>query len=67
MVADHLSRWLFAPTRTALDNLRAEGIDQGVVLVGDLMQDLAARVGREVVGADALAAVCLTSPGRPRA
>lgn len=57
VIADHLSRWLFAPTPTAVDNLRAEGINEGVVLVGDLMQDLAARVGREVVGTDALAAV----------
>ena len=48
VVADHLSRWLFVPTPTAVDNLRAEGIAHGVFLVGDLMQDLAARVGREV-------------------
>ncbi len=48
--------WLFAPTPTAVDNLRAEGITRGVVLVGDLMQDLAARVGREVATAEALAA-----------
>jgi UDP-N-acetylglucosamine 2-epimerase len=38
-------------------NLQAEGIEDGVVLVGDLMQDLAARVGREVVGERALADV----------
>jgi UDP-GlcNAc3NAcA epimerase len=55
VVADHLSRWLFVPTPTAVENLRAEGITQGVALVGDLMQDLAARVGREVATADALA------------
>jgi UDP-N-acetylglucosamine 2-epimerase len=48
LVADHLSRWLLAPTPTAVENLRAEGIVEGVALVGDLMQDLAARVGREV-------------------
>ena len=57
VVVDHLSRWLFAPTPTAVDNLRAEGIEDGVVLVGDLMQDLAARVGREVVDEAALVAV----------
>ncbi|HEY6012518.1 MAG TPA: UDP-N-acetylglucosamine 2-epimerase (non-hydrolyzing) [Candidatus Limnocylindrales bacterium] len=56
VVADHLSRWLFAPTPTAVTNLRDEGITRGVVLVGDLMQDLAARVGREVATDDALAA-----------
>jgi UDP-GlcNAc3NAcA epimerase len=57
IVADHLSRWLLAPTPTAVENLRAEGIADGVVLVGDLMQDLAARVGREVATPDALADV----------
>ncbi|HEX7950166.1 MAG TPA: UDP-N-acetylglucosamine 2-epimerase (non-hydrolyzing) [Candidatus Limnocylindrales bacterium] len=55
IVADHLSRWLFAPTPTAVENMRAEGIADGVVLVGDLMQDLAARVGRQVASADGLA------------
>ncbi|HTC85226.1 MAG TPA: UDP-N-acetylglucosamine 2-epimerase, partial [Candidatus Acidoferrum sp.] len=48
VVADHVSRWLFAPTPTAVDNLAAEGISVGVSLVGDLMQDLAARVAGEV-------------------
>ena len=67
VVADHLSRWLFAPTPAAVDNLRAEGIKDGVVLVGDLMQDLAARVGREVVDEEALREVSRwfaeTAPG----
>jgi len=48
VVADHLSTWLFAPTPTAVANLAAEGILEGVVEVGDLMQDLAARVSVEV-------------------
>jgi UDP-N-acetylglucosamine 2-epimerase len=48
IVVDHLSTWRFAPTPTAVDNLRAEGITRGVALVGDLMQDLAARVSAEV-------------------
>jgi UDP-GlcNAc3NAcA epimerase len=48
VVADHLSRWLFAPTPAAVANLAAEGVTRGVVLVGDLMQDLAARIAREV-------------------
>jgi UDP-N-acetylglucosamine 2-epimerase len=43
LVADHLARWLFAPTRTAVQNLAAEGIVEGVHLVGDLLRDLAAR------------------------
>jgi UDP-N-acetylglucosamine 2-epimerase len=48
VVADHLATWLFAPTATAVANLLAEGIVEGVVRVGDLMQDLAARVSAEV-------------------
>jgi UDP-GlcNAc3NAcA epimerase len=48
VVADHLSRWLFAPTPAAVANLAAEGITAGVVDVGDLMLDLAARVSAEI-------------------
>ncbi|HEX7495822.1 MAG TPA: UDP-N-acetylglucosamine 2-epimerase (non-hydrolyzing) [Candidatus Limnocylindrales bacterium] len=48
VVADHMSRWLFAPTAAAVANLAAEGITAGVVQVGDLMLDLAARVSAEV-------------------
>jgi UDP-GlcNAc3NAcA epimerase len=56
VVADHLSRWLFAPTPAAVANLADEGVIDGVELVGDLMQDLAARVAREVRDPGALAA-----------
>jgi UDP-GlcNAc3NAcA epimerase len=48
VVADHLSRWCFAPTPAAVANLAAEGIVDGVVQVGDVMQDLAARTAAEV-------------------
>jgi UDP-GlcNAc3NAcA epimerase len=48
VVVDHLSSLLFAPTPTAVENLRAEGIVDGVVLTGDLMQDLAARTSRTI-------------------
>ncbi len=48
VVTDHLSRWCFAPTPTAVANLAAEGIVEGVHEVGDLMQDLAARVAPEI-------------------
>jgi UDP-GlcNAc3NAcA epimerase len=54
VVVDHLSTWSFAPTPTAVANLRAEGITQGVVLVGDLMQDLAARMSRDIQAVAAL-------------
>jgi len=54
VVVDHLATWCFAPTSSAVDNLRAEGITRGVVLVGDLMQDLASRIGPEVRDVSAL-------------
>lgn len=39
IVADHLSDILFCPTKTAVENLRNEGITKGVYLVGDIMFD----------------------------
>jgi UDP-N-acetylglucosamine 2-epimerase len=60
VVTDHLSRWLFVPTPAGVDNLAAEGIVEGVSLVGDLMQDLAARVSAELRGRASLGA---TQPG----
>ena len=41
IVADKLSTLLFCPTQAAVDNLRQEGIVQGVHLVGDVMYDVA--------------------------
>jgi UDP-GlcNAc3NAcA epimerase len=63
IVADHLATWSFAPTPTAVENLRAEGIVDGVTLVGDLMQDLAARFSREVRDPAVLDAVAATLGG----
>jgi UDP-GlcNAc3NAcA epimerase len=48
VVADHLATWRFAPTPTAVANLAAEGIVEGVVEVGDVLHDLAARVSSGV-------------------
>ena len=59
VVADHLSRWLFAPTPTAVANLAREGMTRGVSLVGDVMQDLAARTSADIREPDALAALGL--------
>ncbi len=59
VVSDHLSRWLFAPTPTAVANLASEGIVEGVSLVGDVMQDLVARTTADVRGPSALAATGL--------
>jgi len=39
VVADHLSAWLFCPTRVAVGNLRKEGVIAGVEEVGDVMYD----------------------------
>lgn len=39
VMTDHVARWLFAPTQTAVDNLAREGIQEGVCLSGDVMMD----------------------------
>lgn len=39
VLTDHVSDWLFCPTRAAVDNLQREGITRGVELVGDVMYD----------------------------
>lgn len=41
ILTDHIASLLFAPTTTAVDNLRAEGITEGVHLVGDVMHEAA--------------------------
>ena len=42
VLADHVADCLFAPTQTAIDNLRAENIPaDSMALVGDVMYDLA--------------------------
>ncbi len=39
ILTDHLSRWLFCPTQTAVQNLHREGIAKNVHLTGDVMLD----------------------------
>src|SRR5207302_157828 len=39
VLTDHVSSLLFVPTKAAMQNLRTEGIREGVHLVGDVMQD----------------------------
>jgi UDP-GlcNAc3NAcA epimerase len=39
VVADHIADLLLCPSRTAVDNLAAEGIRNGVHLIGDVMLD----------------------------
>ncbi len=44
VLTDHISKFLFAPTETAVKNLKREGIEKGVYLVGDVMYDVALEV-----------------------
>jgi UDP-N-acetylglucosamine 2-epimerase len=39
IVTDHVSEWLFAPTQTAVYNLKNEGLDAKTKLTGDIMVD----------------------------
>jgi UDP-GlcNAc3NAcA epimerase len=39
VLADHVSTWLFCPTRAAVENLAREGVTAGVRNVGDVMYD----------------------------
>ncbi|MBN1552554.1 UDP-N-acetylglucosamine 2-epimerase (non-hydrolyzing) [bacterium] len=40
VVTDHISKLLFCPTEKAVENLKKEGITEGVHFVGDVMYDL---------------------------
>jgi UDP-GlcNAc3NAcA epimerase len=39
IVTDHISKYLFAPTQTAVDNLKREGQEDGTFFTGDIMVD----------------------------
>ncbi|MBD1372198.1 UDP-N-acetylglucosamine 2-epimerase (non-hydrolyzing) [Hazenella sp. IB182357] len=39
VLTDHVSKWLFCPTQTAVNHLASEGIQKGVHLCGDVMLD----------------------------
>jgi UDP-GlcNAc3NAcA epimerase len=48
VLTDHVSRWLFAPTETAVANLLREGICKTAIhLVGDVMYDAALHFGAD--------------------
>ena len=48
VLTDHISEILFAPTDTAVENLKKEGITKGVYKVGDVMFDVALEVASKV-------------------
>jgi len=39
LLTDHISNFLFCPTKTAVNNLKKEGIKKGIYNVGDMMYD----------------------------
>ncbi|UFU00038.1 UDP-N-acetylglucosamine 2-epimerase (non-hydrolyzing) [Radiobacillus kanasensis] len=39
VITDHLSHWLFCPSQSAAENLKKEGITEGVHVTGDIMYD----------------------------
>ena len=39
VLTDHISTWLFCPTRTAAENLKKENVTRGVDVSGDVMLD----------------------------
>ena len=44
VLTDHASDFLFAPTKTAVNNLEYEGIKNGVYLTGDVMSDTLSQI-----------------------
>jgi UDP-N-acetylglucosamine 2-epimerase len=46
ILTDHCAQLLFCPTETAVHNLRREGMEKGVFLVGDVMYDAARKFRR---------------------
>jgi len=50
ILSDRLSDLLFAPTKAAVENLEREGMSEGVHRVGDVMFDLARKLGTRCLG-----------------
>ena len=62
-LTDHCASLLFCPTQTAVANLRREGIDNGVHLVGDVMFDAVRHFGERAAAPDRRRALGIdTSP-----
>lgn len=56
VVVDHLSELLFCPTQVSADNLAAEGIRDGVHVVGDVMMDALRLFAERTTGDEVLQA-----------
>ena len=66
VLTDHASRWLFAPTETAVANLRQEGVNEADVrLVGDVMYDAALHFASVAVARSTRSVTFATLAGRP--
>jgi UDP-GlcNAc3NAcA epimerase len=64
ILTDRISRWLFAPTETAVQNLRREGCQEDQILpVGDVMFDVALHHGARVRSEGGLLASMGLKPG----
>lgn len=63
VVADRLSTHLYCPTETAVTNLRAEGITEGVLLTGDVMLDATRHFAERAAVRQPLAGLIQHAPG----
>ena len=63
VLTDHISEILFAPTDAAVENLKKEGITNGVYKVGDVMFDIALEVANKVNEEEILAKYNLIHKG----
>ncbi len=63
VLTDHAGDLLLAPTEVAVDHLRAEGLGERAVLVGDVMIDVLYRVRDELADTDAVLEQLGMQPG----
>jgi UDP-GlcNAc3NAcA epimerase len=64
VLTDHVSTWLFCPTSKSVENLRAEGIDAGVHLIGDVMYDATVHAAALAAAQSSILARLGVRPGR---
>jgi UDP-N-acetylglucosamine 2-epimerase (non-hydrolysing)/UDP-GlcNAc3NAcA epimerase len=64
VLTDHLSDVLLCSTETAVENLRREGVVEGVELVGDVMADVALAMAPLARQSSGMAAQLRMEPGR---